>query len=189
MTDTATIVRQEPLSDDMRLLLRDYPRDAWPDHPNFARSIEKWMEAHSMFRQLGDLLRSETELYLDRERDPEDYAGRLSIYGNLLVRNLHGHHSWEDRKFFPELSAADGRFDPGIEVLESDHAALDGVLDRLTGEANRVIKLVQLDKGQAREEAGNVLESARAVEALLGRHLADEEDLAVPILLHHKLRG
>ena len=35
----------------------------------------------------------------------------------------------------------------------------------------------------------DVLPAAKAIEAFLGRHLGDEEDLAVPILLHRGLRG
>ena len=77
----------------------------------------------------------------------------------------------------------------GLEILENDHAALDGILDSFTRNANRVIKLVHLDEAQAREEAGTVLDGATQIEKLLERHLGDEEDLAVPIILHHKLRG
>lgn len=183
------LASRQALPQDMGLLLRDYPRDAWPDHPNFARSIQNWMGAHQMFRQLGDVTRSETEMYLDRARDANDFAGRLSVYGNLLVRNLHGHHTWEDRAFFPELAAADSRFEHGLEMLESDHEVLDDVLERFTRAGNRVVKLVQLDEAQARDEAGDVLKIATEIEGYLARHLADEEDLVVPIILHHKLRG
>ena len=106
-----------------------------------------------------------------------------------MVGNLHGHHGWEDHSYFPELSAADPRFDTGLEILEKDHEVLDAVLDVFTRTANRTIKLIQLDEKQAREEAGKLLEVARAIKALLARHLSDEEELAVPIILHHRLRG
>ncbi|QMU59261.1 MAG: hemerythrin domain-containing protein [Boseongicola sp.] len=188
MTETLT-VRQGALPDDMRTLLRDYPRDAWPDHPNFAASIRNWMGAHDMFRQLAELVRADTELYLDKTRSPEEFAARLSYFGNLMVRNLHGHHGWEDHSFFPELSAADPRFDDGLETLESDHLALDDVLDRFTRRGNRVVKLIHLDEAQAKEEAGGLHDTATEIEGFLGRHLVDEEDLVVPILLHHKMRG
>ena len=50
-------------------------------------------------------------------------------------------------------------------------------------------RLVQLDEAAAREEAAAVHMGATQIERLLTRHLADEEDLAVPIILHHKLSG
>ena len=182
-------VRQGALPDEMRILLRDYPREAWPDHPNFAAAIQNWMGAHEMFRRLGKIVRLNTESYLNKDRSAEDSAARLAYYGNHLVRNLHGHHGWEDNSFFPELSAADSRFDQGLETLETDHLALDDVLDRFTRQANRVVKLTQLDESQAYDESGTLLDTASEIEAFLARHLVDEEDLVVPILLHHKLRG
>ncbi|GGE47693.1 cation-binding protein [Actibacterium pelagium] len=186
---THTIDVRQGLPPEMQVLLRDYPRDAWPDHPNFARSIRNWMGAHHMFRQLGEIATGETELYLTKGRAPEDYAVRLSEFGNLLVRNLHGHHTWEDRKFFPELAGADARFVDGLDLLETDHDTLDEVLDRFTRQSNRVIQLIHLDEAQARDEAGTLHETATEIERFLARHLADEEDLVVPIILHHKLRG
>lgn len=188
MTHMPTI-RQQALPEDMRLLLLDYPREAWQDDPNFAASIQNWMGAHVMFGQLAELIRLNTEGYLDKQIAPEDHARRLSQYGNLLVRNLHGHHHWEDRKLFPELSAADARFDHGLDTLEADHVVLDDLLDRFTRQANRVVTLTQMDESQAREEAQPVHDMTEVLEGFLSRHLTDEEDLVVPILLHHKLRG
>ena len=188
MTDL-TRIRTTPMPEDMQVLLADYPRDGWDAHPNFKDATRKWMGAHQMFRQLAEVTRTETEKYLDKSRDPDDFAGRLSIYGNLLVRNLHGHHHWEDHSYFPELSAADPRFDAGLEILEKDHEALDGILDGFTRASNRVIKLIQLEEAQARDEAGAIHKMTEGIEKLLDRHLTDEEDLAVPIILHHKLRG
>ncbi|UWQ14920.1 hemerythrin domain-containing protein [Aliiroseovarius sp. M344] len=182
-------IRQEALPEDMRLLLRDYPRDAWPDHPNFAVSIQNWMGAHIMFGQLAELVRANAEGYLDKQIAPDDHARRLSQYGNLLVQNLHGHHHWEDRSFFPELSSADTRFDKGLDTLEADHIELDDLLDRFTRQANRVVTLTQLDETQAYEEAYAVRDMTSVLQGFLSRHLTDEEDLVVPILLHHKMRG
>jgi hypothetical protein len=114
---------------------------------------------------------------------------RLSHVGGSLVGNLHGHHGWEDHSYFPELSAADPRFDAGLEVLEQDHADLDQVLAEFTRTANRAIMLIQLDEAQARDEIGQLHGLAESIEAFLARHLTDEEELAVPIILHHRLRG
>ena len=105
------------------------------------------------------------------------------------MRTLHGHHNWEDRSYFPELSMADSRFDAGLEILEKDHEAMDAILVNFKETANRAIKLVDLDVEQARDEAGRLHDVTEAIEGLLQRHLSDEEELAVPIILHHRLRG
>lgn len=186
---TQTVQLREALPAEMQILLKDYPRAAWPENPHFAQSIQNWMGAHKMFRQLSDITLKDTEAFLDRSMAPETYAKHISYYGDLLVRNLHGHHTWEDRKFFPELSKADNRFDGGLDTLELDHEVLDKTLNGFTGSANRVLKLMALDEKQAFEEAGNLRDYSQQIDALLKRHLQDEEDLVVPIILHHKLRG
>ncbi|WP_235871496.1 hemerythrin domain-containing protein [Shimia sediminis] len=188
MTDTSIHTRQG-LPTEMQVLLRDYPREAWPDHPDFAESIQHWMGAHQMFRRLGEIVHTATEQVIDRTMDPEAYAKRLGQFGNLLVQNLHGHHGWEDRSFFPELAGADARFMQGLDMLETDHEELDALLDRLTGAANRYLKLSHLSPKDAQLELPGLLKETGAIGGFLQRHLTDEEDLVVPILLHHKLRG
>ncbi len=183
-----TLPRQDPLPDEMRTLLNAYPREAWDAHPNFKQATRNWLGAHRMFRGLSEAVRNDAERYLDGQKDPLDYAARLSYRGNLLVGNLHGHHGWEDHFYFPELSAADPRFDAGLKILENDHQVLDEVLHDFTDAANRTIKLIQLGENAAFDEACKVQEAAQMIEKLLARHLVDEEELAVPIIIHHKLR-
>ena len=188
MLDTFNM-RTENMPGAMRLLLDAYPRDSWDAHPGFKENTRHWLGAHQMFRRLAQLVRTDAETYLDQNIAADDYAGRLSYYGGALVGNLHGHHGWEDYNFFPELSAADPRFDAGLEILEKDHADLDQVLNSFTLTANRAIKLFHLDEQQARDEVGALRGTAQVIEAFLQRHLTDEEELAVPIILHHRLRG
>lgn len=128
-----------------------------------------------MFRQLSASVRKDTEHYLNGGTDAQDYAGRLSYRSNALVGNLHGHHGWEDHSYFPELSAADPRFNAGLEILEKDQAELDIVLDSFTRTANRTIQLVQLDEGAVREEAVKLHSVAQTIESFLERHLSDKK--------------
>ena len=182
-------IRTEGMPEEMQLLLRTYPRDDWDAHPGFKEKTRNWLGAHQMFRRLGDFVRSETESYLDETRTPRDYSARLLHYGGNLVGNLHGHHGWEDRSYFPELSAADPRFDAGLKILEKDHEALNVVLDRFTDSANHLLELIQHGEKAARDEAGKLHSTIETIEAFLQRHLGDEEELAVPIILHYRLRG
>lgn len=188
MRDTYTI-RQDEMPQEMRFLLNDYPRDSWDAHPGFREKTKHWLGAHQMFRRVAERIRLDSEMLMNKDMGLDDFAQRLSHYGGNLVGNLHGHHGWEDHSYFPELSAADPRFDAGLEVLEQDHEDLDKVLDDFTRTANRLIKLTTLDEAQAYEEVGQVHETSKTIEAFLKRHLSDEEELAVPIILHHRLRG
>jgi len=145
-------IRTADMPSEMQSLLRKYPRETWQAHPGFREKTEHWLGAHRMFRRLSAMVRKDTESYLDGNRDARDFAGELSYRGGALVGNLHGHHGWEDRSYFPELSAADSRFDAGLDVLEKDHASLDLVLDSFTRTANRAIQLVQLDETAVKDE-------------------------------------
>jgi len=176
------------MPEEMTMLLERYPRDSWDAHPGFKEKTRQWLGAHQMFRALAEKLRLDAETYLDRQLDGADYGERLSRVGGTLIGNLQGHHAWEDRSYFPELSAADARFDAGLDILEKDHAELDGVLERFFRDGNRAVKLIQLDETQARDDVGAVHGLAEVIEGFLDRHLTDEENLAVPIILHHRLR-
>jgi len=182
-------IRTDDMPDEMHQLLRRYPRDSWAAHPGFREKTQQWLGAHRMFRQLGATIGKDTEGFLDGNSDAADFAARLSYLGGALVGNLHGHHGWEDRSYFPELSAADPRFDAGLKILENDHATLDIVLEKFIRTANRAIQLVQLDETAVKDEVGKLHEVVKTIEAFLQRHLTDEEELAVPIILHHRLRG
>ena len=186
---TENTIRLDDMPEEMRILLNDYPRDSWEEHAGFRDKTRQWLGAHQMFRRLGSMVRKEAESYLEGNREAEDYVNQLVYQGSALVGNLHGHHGWEDHSYFPELSAADSRFDAGLEILEKDHADLNAVLDSFTDTANRAIALIQLDDRQSRTEVGKLHTTAQTIEAFLQRHLSDEEELAVPIILHHRLRG
>jgi len=181
--------RIEDIPTEMQSLLRQYPRDLWHLHPGFKDKTRHWLGAHLMFRQLSASVRKDAENYLGSNQDAQSYAGHLSYRGNALIGNLHGHHGWEDQSYFPELSAADPQFDAGLEILKNDHKDLDVVLDSFIETANRAIKLIHLDENQARDEVGKLHRLAETIEVFLERHLSDEEELAVPIILHYRLRG
>jgi len=182
-------IRTEGLPSEMKILLADYPREQWESHEGFKDLTKQWLGAHQMFRRVTSTLRTDAERYLDQKISADDYVAKLSFRGGSLVSSLHGHHGWEDHSYFPELSAADPRFDKGLEILEKDHAVLDEVLHQFTNTANQLIRRVSIDHSSARDETAALHGVATTIETLLQRHLGDEEELAVPIILHHRLRG
>lgn len=182
-------IRTEDMPSDMRILLDDYPRESWTKHPGFQEKTRGWLKAHTGFRRLSRIVKTDTQNFIDRKLSGEQFGVRLSHYGGILVGNLHGHHSWEDHSYFPELLDADPRFAAGLELLESDHVTLNAALDAFTSAANQVLGLLRPNEVKARDYVGVVLDHADTIEKLLDRHLSDEEELAVPIILHYRLRG
>ncbi len=182
-------MRTNDMPAEMQVLLGQYPRDSWPEHAGFKDKTRQWLGAHQMFRRVSSTVVKDAERFLDGDKSADDYINLLVYRGGSLINNLHGHHGWEDHSYFPELSKADSRFDAGLEILEKDHVDLNKVLVSFTQTANRAIALIESGDNKHRNEMGQLHSTALAIEALLQRHLSDEEELAVPIILHHRLRG
>ncbi|MEW9921146.1 hemerythrin domain-containing protein [Marimonas sp. MJW-29] len=172
--------QRKALPDALRVLAEQYPRAQWEGHPNFGEMIQFWMQRHLMFRQLMQLLREDAQGLLDKKMPFETYAQRLSHYGGTFLNQLHGHHQIEDAHYFPQLVQLDPRLERGFELLETDHEAIDPLLHDFAGAANAVLQ---------GGEAGAFLRKIEGFEKLLDRHLVDEEDIVVPVVLHTGFRG
>jgi hemerythrin-like domain-containing protein len=180
MSDLAT---RPGLPDALRVLLAGYPRAGWQAHPHFDGLVRFWLDRHLAFRHLLAAMQAETAAMLDRNADPQAYAARLLRLGGHFVGDLHGHHQIEDHHYFPLLAQLDPRLSRGFDLLDSDHHALAAHLDRFVETANGVLTGWQ---GAALHDATAAFHATLADSArLLDRHLTDEEDLIVPVILAH----
>ena len=176
--DTAlTLARRDRLPEALRVLLDDFPRSGWEAHPNFAGLVQFWLERHLMFRRLTAMLEEDAQAAVDRRLDPQQHAARVARFGGMLVQQLHGHHQIEDAHYFPVLARAERTLERGFEILDHDHHDLDGLLARFTDSANGLL--------QGRAGAGAFLKEVEGFRPFLHRHLTDEEDLIVPVILKH----
>ena len=180
LNDPLALNQRAGLPDALRVLIDAYPRATWEQHPNFGEMVRFWMQRHAMFRQLTFVLRADAQKYAGQGIEFKDYAQRLSYYGGTLINELHGHHNIEDHHYFPRLIKLDARLERGFELLETDHRAMDGLLHGMAQAANSVLQ------GGA---VGVFLEKLSGFETLLDRHLCDEEDIVVPVVLDTGFRG
>lgn len=175
------------LPEALQVLLRDTPREVWQADPNFHGLVSFWLERHMMFRQIMAHMRAETEGFLDGQRDPRGFAQGIGRYGGMFVQQLHGHHQIEDHHYFPVLRQKDGRIETGFDLLDADHHALDGILNRFVEQANGAIQGV--GGPDAVTPAGALRDGLIDLQGLIGRHLEDEEDLIVPVILKYGAAG
>jgi iron-sulfur cluster repair protein YtfE (RIC family) len=164
------------------VLLADYPREAWESHPNLSGLIRFWLERHLIFRDLQGKLLTETRGLIDRNSDPAAFAGRLSRLGNMFLGDLHAHHNIEDVHFFPRLQRLDARIASGFDLLEADHHEIDPRLHALARRANVVLEAIREGEPTA-EGAGRLEAELVRLQGFLDRHLTDEEELVVPVIL------
>jgi iron-sulfur cluster repair protein YtfE (RIC family) len=171
------------LPDALRVLVETLPRSGWDTHPNFDGLTRFWLDRHLMFRDVLGQLRGGAEARLDGSVDPVKHARETQRYAAFLLNELHMHHQIEDHHYFPHLQGLDARLSRGFEILDADHHALDGHIRALAEVANAYLS--DFDGTEARDRAGRLRETLAGFETFLDRHLTDEEDLVVPIILTH----
>ncbi|SDD97344.1 hemerythrin domain-containing protein [Ruegeria marina] len=175
------------LPEALRVLLEAHPRESWQADPNFHGLVSFWLERHMMFRQIMAHMQAETRAFLNADRDTQLFSQGIARYGGMFVNQLHGHHQIEDHHYFPLLRTMDSRIETGFDLLDADHHALDGLLSRFVEQANAAIR--SASGPEARSSAGALLTGLGGLERMIGRHLEDEEDLIVPIILKHGTDG
>lgn len=180
-------LNRDGLPDALRVLVRDYPRDIWQGHGNFDGLTRFWLDRHLGFRSLLDQWQAETRRFLDRDAEGRAHATRTLRLGGALIEGLHGHHGIEDAHYFPLLAGLEPRLAKGFDLLDADHQALDGHLTALTDATNAHLRALT-EAGDARITGGAVLTGLEGFARFLDRHLVDEEDLVVPVILHHAVR-
>jgi hemerythrin-like domain-containing protein len=99
------------------------------------------------------------------------------------LSHLHGHHQIEDYQFFPLFSAAEPRLVRGFEVLERDHEQIHETIGRVVDTANNLLRAAPADLELIRRSADAYAENGDALLRQLDRHLGDEEDLIIPLIL------
>ena len=169
-----------------RLLLAEYPRDSWPDHRDFNGLAAFWLDRHLNFRHVMTVLRDEAQLRLDRKMAPRDHAKTLQRRGSGLLSDLIGHHQIEDQAYFPELARLEPRIARGFDLLDADHHDLHALIDRFATGANAVLSAP--DDAASHRATARFLTDLTAFDRMLARHLTDEEDLVLPVVLKHRVR-
>lgn len=182
MSDPTDLDGRKGLPEHLRVLADLYPRTEWQGHPNFNELTAFWLERHGMFRQLNATLIENTERRLDK--DNPRFGPELQRYTGFYLNQLQGHHQIEDHHYFPQFIPLDARLEQGFEILDRDHHALDGHIHALAETTNAVLHRLAAGQDDLRESQA-LLAAQKAFSAFLHRHLEDEEDLIVPVILEY----
>ena len=177
------LATRKGLPDDLRLLLAHYPREVWTGHANLGEMATFWLSRHAMFRELGALLEESAGRFrkgtIDARQLADFFAPRLQFF----LQQLHAHHHIEDDHYFPIFRRAEARFIRGFEMLEGDHDALAASIQDSIAAANCFLRALNGAPDDIRPAADNYMQSGAVLIGGLTRHLDDEEDLIVPLIL------
>jgi hypothetical protein len=179
--------RQWPVERDV--LLKRHPRERWASHASL--DVAFWLEVHRRFRHECAALEGLADDYRQQRLPARELAIVAAPRLAGLLTDLRGHHQVEDFHYFPVFRRLAPRLTLGIDVLEHDHAELDQ--DALVArDALRELRaaLANGDANVADATAALAAQQFVTAASRLGlrirRHLNDEEDLVVPLLLEQE---
>jgi len=175
------LAKRPGLTDDLRKLLFDTPKDEWGGHNNYWRGADMWQAIHRSLLHESGLFVGGLEQLLDMPKG-EMQAGlllhNLRQLGGHLVGHAHVHHHVEDDHYFPRFKQVFPQLARPIDLLDCDHRVLEETLDAVENH----IRDVSAETADTDRIAG-ILKDARKLDHILNRHLADEEDIVIPALL------
>jgi hypothetical protein len=173
------------LPDELAYLRPAYPNEGWGEHPNFGGLAAFWLQTHESLRHDGRSLGALTEGFREGRADAGAFQRRFISRLRSFVQSLDGHHRIEDLLYFPKFRALDRRMVAGFDLLEADHKRIhEALLDSAKG-GQALLRSLEGPPDVALAAADSYSFAAERLLALLLRHLADEEDLIIPAMLHH----
>lgn len=179
LTDLA---HRSGLPEDLRALVHDFPRTGWEGKTGAFTTF--YLERHEMFRRMTERMRQDAEAMLSGNLTPERHAAMLSRLGGQFLSALHGHHQIEDDHYFPRLMKLQSNVAHAFDLLEADHGEISNALSAFQNDANGAIQAA-MNEQDIREATGAFHEGLLGLETLLARHLEDEEDIVVPLMLKY----
>src|SRR6202142_816515 len=177
------LARRSGWPEDLRVLIARYPREQWEGHANLGEMARFWLSRHAMFRELAATIRTIETQFRDGKLKPSEFPALFVPRLQFLLSQLEVHHQIEDLHYFPIFRAADERLVRGFDVLEGDHHAIHADMAATAETANALLRALTGDADALRRCGDAYAAVSGALLKGLIRHLDDEEDLIVPLIL------
>lgn len=178
-----TLENRAGLPADLRYLVERYPREEWRDHADIGGMAGFWLQRHDMFRELGGMLTNGISDYREGRTDAAGFGGWFAPRLQFFLQQLNGHHQVEDMHYFPAFARAEQRMQRGFDIIENDHEVIHDVLGLNAEAANALLRALQENEDRQRFAADAYARENERLIAMLTRHLADEEDIIIPLIL------
>jgi hypothetical protein len=181
--DALALARRSGWPDDLRVLIARYPREQWDAHPNLGEMARFWRSRHAMFRELSAAIEEIAAQFRAGKLPPEEFARQFVPRLQFMLDQLNVHHQIEDLHYFPIFRTADERLARGFDVLEGDHHHIHADMARTAETANALLRSLQAGGDAMRRRGDDYADASGVLLKGLVRHLDDEEDLIVPLIL------
>lgn len=175
------LAKRPGLTEELRKLLFDTPKEEWGSHSNYWRGADMWQSIHRSLLHESGLFVSGLEQLSDMPKGDMQSAlllNNVRQLGGHLIGHAHVHHHVEDDHYFPRFKEVFPQLGRPIDLLDCDHRVLEETLDAVENHV-RALQAETADK----DRIGAALVDAGKLDHILNRHLADEEDIVIPALL------
>ena len=169
--------------DDLRVLADRYPREQWDNHANLGSMARFWLQRHAMFREIASALEDATKAFRAGTATCQDFRAWFPPRLQFFLQQLNAHHQIEDLHYFPVFQAAERALARGFDVLEADHGAIHQSIDATVETANTFLRAAANDAAALRTAGDSYSAASDKLMHQLSRHLGDEEDLIIPLIL------
>ena len=182
-TETLALARRSGWPESLRVLIARYPREQWQGHANLGEMARFWLSRHAMFRELASMIAGIEAGFREGALPAAEFPRQLVPRLQFLLSQLEVHHQIEDLHYFPIFRAADARLARGFDVLEGDHHAIHADMDRTVETTNALLRALTGHSDALTRCGDDYAAASGALLKGLIRHLDDEEDLIVPLIL------
>ena len=181
--EALALARRSGWPEDLRVLIARFPREQWEGHANLGEMARFWLSRHAMFRELAGMIETIEAQFRAGELSAAEFPRQLVPRLQFLLQQLGVHHQIEDLHYFPIFRAAEARLARGFDVLEGDHHAIHADMAATADTANALLRVLQGNGDSLRRCGDDYAAASGALLKGLIRHLDDEEDLIVPLIL------
>ncbi len=183
-SETLALARRSGWPDDLRVLLARYPREQWQSHANLGEMARFWLSRHDMFRELTAMIREIETQFRDGAAAAGGNSRNCSCRGcNFCCRSsastIRSRTIITSRSSAPPMRAWraastcwKATTTPSMPTWRPPPRPPMRCLRALTGEAETL-----------RRRGDDYAAASGALLKGLIRHLDDEEDLIVPLIL------
>ena len=183
MTAPATATSAETWPAEL-LFLRDvHPRASWAGNPDLGDLGHFWLHKHAALNGLAARVGQAGLAWREGAVDSLHFRADFVPALRQLLGDLEGHHQVEDQHYFPQFRRIEPRLARGFDILEGDHGAIHARIVATVEAARAFLQAPPENDDALRRAAERYVESCEPLIAGLSRHLTDEEDLVIPLIV------
>jgi len=164
------------------LYLRDaFPRERWTEA--LPEPAAFWLQMHAGFRAQQRHMADAAARWRSGRLDPGGLHAALIPTLQAFLQHLEGHHRIESGHYFPQFRLIEPRIQSGLDLLDRDHDAIHAHLDALFHAAVAFHQAVAAPSPDASDHAHQLADVLDRAAPGLIRHLDDEEDIVIPLMV------